>query len=123
MTADWNEKMVWKYLLALLPAILTVGGWQAAVWAFDYFGCAGDIKHLQPCFAGGVDIMSAVGFGLFWCQILTWICVPISGGKFLGVLARQIAAYPGWLVLRPSAKKQAEPRRVRYRRRTPDWRA
>jgi hypothetical protein len=117
--------MPYRYLLALLPALLTVGGWQAATWAFDYFGCAGNIKDLQPCFAGGVDIMPGIGFGLFWCQVLSWICVPISGGKFLGVLARQIAAHVGWhgLVLWPSAKTQDQPGRGRYRRRAPDERA
>jgi len=123
MTAISSKKMVWEYVLALLPAILTVGGWQAAVWAYDYFGCAGDGSYLQPCLAGGVNITPALGIGLFWCQLLTWICVPISGGNCLGVLARQIAAHPGWqdLVLWPSAKQQGEPGRGRYRRRTPDW--
>jgi len=121
MTANANERMLWKYVLALLPAVLTLGGWQAAVWAFDYFGCTGNIKDLQPCFAGGLDVNVAIGIGLFWCQILSWICVPVSIGTFLGVMSRQIAAHLGWqdLVLWPSFKKQDEPRCVRYRRRTP----
>jgi hypothetical protein len=121
MTAHSKKHILWSYLFALLPALLTVGGWQAAAWAFDVFGCAGGGSELQPCLAGGMNIAPAIGFGLFWCQILSWICVPISGGKFLGVLARQIAAHFGWqdLVLWRSAKKQAEPGRGRYRRRTP----
>jgi hypothetical protein len=120
--AHSNKGLPYQYLLALLPAFLTVGGWQAAAWAVDYFGCTGSIKDLQPCFAGGVDIMPAIGFGLFWCQMLSWICVPISGGKVLGVLVRQIAAHVGWrdLVLWPSAKTQDQPGRDRYRRRAPD---
>ena len=125
MMANSNKGIAYQYLLALLPALITVGGWQAAAWAFDYFGCSRNIKNLQPCFAGGVDIVPAIGLGLFWCQMLSWICVPISGGQFLGVLARQIAAHFGWrnLVLWPTAKTQDAPGRGRYRRRAPDERA
>ena len=117
--ANSNNKIVYQYLAAALPAIVTVGGWQAAAWAFDYLGCRGDIKHLEPCFAGGVNLMPAIGFGLFWCQLVMWICVPISGGKLVGVASRKIAARFGWqdLVIWPPAKKQVEPRRGRYRRR------
>jgi hypothetical protein len=81
-------KVSTKYFFALLPAILTVGGWQMAVLAYGYFGCEGNIKNLQPCLAGGVNIVPALGLGLFWCQMLAWVCAPISLGLLLGVGAR-----------------------------------
>lgn len=119
--ASANRKMLYQYLKALLPALVTIGGWQAAAWAFHYVGCTGNIKYLQSCFAGSMDIMPVVGLGLFWCQILSPVCVPISGGLVLGVLARQIAARRGWQdrVIWPSVTKQAKAGRGRYRRRAP----
>jgi hypothetical protein len=77
-----------KYFFALLPAILTVGGWQLAVWAYGYYGCEGNIKTLQPCLAGRMNLLPALGLGLFWCQILAWVCAPISLGLLLGCGAR-----------------------------------
>lgn len=82
-----------KYFLALLPAILTVGWWQMAVWAYGHFGCEGNLKSLQPCFAGGVNILPALGFGLFWCQLLAWICAPISLWLLIEVGGRHIGSY------------------------------
>jgi hypothetical protein len=67
-----------KYIFALLPAAVTVGGWQGAVWAYDHFHCQGGLKDLKPCFAGRVDILLYLGLGLFWCQLFAWIAVPIS---------------------------------------------
>ena len=82
--------------MALLPAFLTVGGWQTAVWAYAYFGCEGNLKNLQRCFAAGINILPMLGFGLFWCQLLAWIAVPISlwllievGGRHIGEYRRQ----------------------------------
>lgn len=67
-----------KYVAALLPALVTVGWWQWAVWAFVHYGCIDTGKNLQPCFADGVNITGMIGLGLFWCQILSWVCVPLS---------------------------------------------
>jgi len=81
-----------KYFLASLPAIIAAGGWQGAVWAYSYFGREGNLKNLQPCFAAGLNILPLLGFGLFWCQLLTWIAVPISLWLFIEIGARQIGA-------------------------------
>jgi hypothetical protein len=88
----WPMPLWGRYLLAAVPALLTVGGWQLAEWASDYCACGGDIKHPQPCFAAGIDIVPALGLGLFWCKILTSICVPLSAGLLVGVAARQVEA-------------------------------
>lgn len=82
-----------KYFFALLPAIFTVGGWQLAVLAYEYYGCEGNIKALQPCLVGGINLLPALGFGLFWCQILAWVFGPISLGLVLGCGARDLRCY------------------------------
>ncbi len=81
------------YVAALLPALVTVGWWQWAVWAYDYYGCQGGLKNLQPCFAGGVSIIGKLGIGLFWCPILSWVCVPLSLYLLLAVWGRQSGRY------------------------------
>ena len=67
-----------KYLLDLLPVIVTASGWLLAAWAFDYFGCTGNIKDMQPCYAGSFNLLPFLGIGLFWCQILVWVMAPVS---------------------------------------------
>jgi hypothetical protein len=84
-----------KYILAVLPASFAASGWQTAVWAYAYFECTGNLKNLQPCYAGMINILPALGFGLFWCQLLTWVTVPISLGLLIEVGARHIGAYRG----------------------------
>lgn len=72
--------MLWplKYLVALLPAAICLGGWQGAIWAFDFFECEGDIKHMHPCLVGTVNLLPLLGIGLFWLPILSVITVPVS---------------------------------------------
>lgn len=69
-----------KYVLALLPAIATLGGWQLDVHLFDSFGCQGDIKHLQPCLAGTLDLRPWFGLGLFWLPLASLLSIPLSAG-------------------------------------------
>jgi hypothetical protein len=84
-------KIILRYFFALLPAIVTLGSWKLAVWAYGFFACQGGLKNLAPCFAGGVNILPALGIGLFWCQLLTWICVPISGWLLIRIVAERFA--------------------------------
>ncbi|WP_020166803.1 hypothetical protein [Methylotenera versatilis] len=83
--------MFWlrKYLVALLPAIVIFGGWQSATWAYDYFGCQGNLKNLQPCFVGSVNILPFLGFGLFWCQLLMFVALPLSFWLVIKVVTMQ----------------------------------
>src|SRR5512133_3992518 len=103
-------KGITKYFFALFPAILTVGGWQLAVWAYGYYGCEGNIKTLQPCLAGAVNLLPALGLGLFWCQILTWICGPISLGLVLGCGARDLRLHLSKQHLSSQKTRMDEPR-------------
>lgn len=79
--------MTWtlRYAAAFLPAVFTVGGWRWAVWAYEHFGCQGNLKSLEPCFAGSYNILPWLGFGLFWCQLLAWLAVPLSIGLLIVV--------------------------------------
>lgn len=67
-----------KYLLALLPVIIPSSCWLAATLAFDHFGCTGNLKYMQPCYAGSLNLLPFLGFGLFWCQLLLFVTVPWS---------------------------------------------
>jgi hypothetical protein len=78
-----------KYVAALLPAIITVGGWQSAIWAYAYFACKGNLKSLQPCFAGSINIVPFLEFGFFWCQLLMFFALPLSFWLVIKVLAKQ----------------------------------
>jgi hypothetical protein len=71
-------KLATRYMLAWIPAVVTVGGWQLAQWAFVHFSCQFHMKSLAPCFAGTLNITPLLGFGLFWLQLLAWVCVPLS---------------------------------------------
>ena len=82
-------------MLALLPAAVTLGGWQLAVWAYDYFGCHGGLKNLAPCYAGAINLLPWLGLGLFWCQILCFITVPISALLLIQVGAKHIGLHNG----------------------------
>jgi hypothetical protein len=79
----------WRYLLALLPAAVTLGGWQLALFGFYFFGCQGDIKHMKPCFAGGVGLLPFMGIGLFWFPLLSFMTVPASVGLLTSVAIQQ----------------------------------
>jgi len=68
-----------RYPLALAPAFVTVGWWQLALWAYGHYECAGNLKGLQPCYVGAFNIQLFLGIGLFWCQLLSWLAVPLSG--------------------------------------------
>jgi hypothetical protein len=81
-----------KYLFALSPAIIPVGGWQLAIWAYSYFGCQGNLKNLQPCFAGTVNILPFLGFGLFWCQLAIYVALPLSFWLIINVITKQYKA-------------------------------
>jgi hypothetical protein len=82
-----------RYALSLMPAALTLGGWQLAVWAYDYFGCQGNIKNLAPCYAGTINLLPWLGIGLFWFQILSYITVPVSAWFLINVGAKHIGSY------------------------------
>ena len=90
-----TAQRIWlvRYIAAVLPALVTVGWWQWAVWAYDDYGCKGGLKNLQPCFAGGVNIIGSLGIGLFWCQALAWVCVPLSLYLLLEVWSRHSGRY------------------------------
>ena len=92
-----SHQMSWprKYLLALLPAAITVGLWQLAWLAFNVFGCHGDIKHMQHCLAGPINLLPFMGFGLFWMQLASLITVPVSALMLLFVGARHIGFHNG----------------------------
>lgn len=82
-----------RYTLALLPAAVSLGGWQLAVWAYGYFECQGNLKNLAPCSAGTIELLPWLGFGLFWCQILSYITVPVSAWLVINVGAKHIGAH------------------------------
>ncbi|MDO9165152.1 MAG: hypothetical protein Q7U13_03510 [Rhodoferax sp.] len=84
-----------SYFLALLPAAITVGVWQVAWLAFNVFECHGDIKHMQPCFAGPINLLSFMEFGLFWMQLASLITVPMSALMLIFVGARHIGFHNG----------------------------
>ena len=84
-----------QYLLASLPAAITVGVWQLASLAFNVFACHGDIKHLQHCFAGSIDLLPFMVFGLFWMQIASFATVPVSALMLVFVGARHIGFHNG----------------------------
>lgn len=90
-------QMSWprRYLVALLPAAATVGGWQVAQWAFEYFGCQGDIKHMRPCLVGPVDLLPLMGLGLFWLPIASLLTVPISIWMLIMTAAKHIGSHNG----------------------------
>lgn len=67
-----------RYLFAAAPAVVSIGGWLLAHWAFQFLGCHGDIKHMQSCFAGGFDLLPVFGVGLFWLPLLSVLTVPLS---------------------------------------------
>jgi hypothetical protein len=84
-----------KYFFALLPAAITVGVWQLAWLAFNVFGCHGGIKHMRPCFAGPIDLLPFLEFGLFWMQLASLITVPVSALMLIFVVARHIGFHTG----------------------------
>jgi hypothetical protein len=84
-----------RYLLALLPAAITVGVWQLAWLAFNVFGCHGDIKHMQHCFAGPITLLPFMEFGLFWMQLASFATVPVSALMLVFVGARHIGFHNG----------------------------
>jgi hypothetical protein len=56
------------------------------LFAFDLYGCQGDIKHTKPCFAGGINLLPFMGgLGLFWLPLLSFIAVPTSVGLLTSV--------------------------------------
>jgi hypothetical protein len=81
-----NFQMSWprKYFMALLPAVVTVGGWQAIWLVFNLFGCHGDIKHMQPCFAGPIDLLPLMAFGLFWLPLASALMFIFVGARHIG---------------------------------------
>ena len=87
--------MAWhrKYLLALLPAAITVGGWQTALVAWDFFGCQGNLKTIQPCFAGTIDLMPFMGLGLFWLQLASYVTVPVSIWMLISTGAQHLGSH------------------------------
>ena len=89
--------MYWsmRYALALLPAAITLGGWQLAIWSFGYFGCHGDIKHLATCHAGAFNLLPWLGLGLFWCPLLSFLTVPVSAWLLIYVGATHIGSHNG----------------------------
>jgi len=87
--------MLWtiRYVLALIPAALTLGGWQLAVAAYDFFGCQGNLKNLAPCYAGTINLLPWLGIGLFWLPLLSYVTVPVSVWLLINVGARHIGSH------------------------------
>ncbi|WP_417071164.1 hypothetical protein [Niveibacterium terrae] len=85
-------KWRFRYMLSALPVALAVGGWRLSAWAYAYFNCTGTLKNLNPCHAGNIDLLPLLGFGLFWCQILTWVAAPASIWLLIETTARQIGS-------------------------------
>jgi hypothetical protein len=81
-----------RYLIALLPVVVTVGGWKLAVWAYANFSCQGNLKSLEPCFWGSINLTPWIAIGLFWCQLLSWVAAPLSLLLFLNVFLKHIEA-------------------------------
>lgn len=81
-----------RYFLAASPALVTFGGWQLALWAYEHFGCQGSLKYLKPCFVGSINLLPWLGIGLFWCQLLLWVLGPVSAGLLLSVAAKHYRA-------------------------------
>lgn len=94
-----NARARWicKYIAVLLPGGVTVGWWQWAEWARDHYGCLDLANKLHPCFANGVDILGWVVLGLFVCQLLSWVCVPLSLYLLIEVWARHSGSYQRYL--------------------------
>jgi len=67
-----------KYLFALLPVIIPGSCWLAAIWAYEHFDCTGNLKNLQPCYAGSLNLLPFLGIGLLWCQLLLLVTAPWS---------------------------------------------
>jgi hypothetical protein len=90
-------QMSWprKYFLALLPAAITVGGWQAALFAWDFFGCQGNLKNMQPCFAGSISLLPFMGLGLFWLQLASYVTVPVSIWMLISTGAKHFGSHNG----------------------------
>lgn len=86
-----------KYVLALLPAVTTVGLWQLSWLAFNIFECRGNLKSMEHCFAGSIDLLPFLGFGLFWMQLASFVSVPMSVLMLIFVGARHIGAHNGAL--------------------------
>ena len=84
-----------KYILALLPAAITVGLWQLAWLAFNAFDCHGDIKHMQHCYAGPLNLLPFIEFGLFWMPLASLITGPASALMLLVVGARHLRGRNG----------------------------
>jgi hypothetical protein len=84
-------KWTFRYLVALIPAILFPIWAEVAEWAYVYFGCEGHLKALQPCFVNTYDIMPLVEFGLFWCKILWIPALFISGWLVNKAYQKQMA--------------------------------
>jgi hypothetical protein len=82
-----------RYMLALLPATVTLGGWLLAIWAYEYFDCQGNLKNLAPCSADTIELLPWLGIGLFWCQLLSYITVPVSAWLLFNVGAKHIGAH------------------------------
>jgi len=81
-----------RYLVALLPIVLKLGGWQLSVFLFEHLGCQVDIKHMKPCFAGGIDLLPMLGVGLFWFSLASLVTGPISFALVVKVIAHDAAA-------------------------------
>jgi hypothetical protein len=82
---------LFRYLAALLPIVLTLGGWQLSVFLFEHLGCQGDIKHMKPCFAGGIDLLPVLGVGQFWLPLASLVTGPISFALVVKVIVHNAA--------------------------------
>lgn len=88
----FRMRSVFSYVLAWMPAVFTVGGWQLAKWASAHYSCESVVKGLAPCFAGAFNITPLLGFGLFWLQLVAWVCVPLSLWLTIAVYAKHHSA-------------------------------
>lgn len=80
-----------RYLLALLPVLLTIGGWQLTLIAPEHFGCEGDIKHLWNCYLGSFNLLPVLAVGLFWLPLASLVTGPVSFALVVKMLVRDVA--------------------------------
>ena len=81
-----------RYVAALLPTVVTLGGWKLAAWAYPYAQCTQNGKGFYGCTIGSVDVTALLGFGMFWCQLLAWLAIPVSAWLLFSTWAKSRTA-------------------------------
>ena len=67
------------YTLALMPAVLTIGGCNLAYWATGYLNCEKrGAKGHKSCLLGGLDITPLIEFGRWGLMFLIPVGIVLS---------------------------------------------